>query len=301
MVGRKDSDDSKYYYHGDHLGGTHVVTDEDGNLDERSRYYPFGKEFTSNSPDPGYTGHRYDADTGLNYMVNRYYQPEIRRFTSPDPIIQDYYNPQNLNRYSYTLNNPLIYIDPTGHIALTIDITLNIGLGADLTFSYGKAYAISNSGKITQGVFASSGKGISSPTGSLGIRIIGYKNVQEVGELGGKTNELSLDFTASQTPIISGPASGGGVMVWQNDVTESSLTETFKTCIETEPEGLGVSIAADVNSPISVSAGFTEVDTIVLETPTINNPEYDVHGSYIGDILKEYLTGNSMKDDDEDD
>jgi hypothetical protein len=44
-------------------------------------------------------------------------------WTQADTQIPDYYNPQSLNRYSYTLNNPLKYTDPTGHQA-TVDLTL---------------------------------------------------------------------------------------------------------------------------------------------------------------------------------
>jgi hypothetical protein len=43
------------------------------------------------------------------------YDPIIGRFISPDSIVPDLYNPQSLNRYSYCLNNPLRYTDPTGH------------------------------------------------------------------------------------------------------------------------------------------------------------------------------------------
>ncbi len=43
------------------------------------------------------------------------YDPVIGRFISPDNVIPDQYNPQSLNRYSYCLNNPLIYTDPSGH------------------------------------------------------------------------------------------------------------------------------------------------------------------------------------------
>jgi hypothetical protein len=45
----------------------------------------------------------------------RYYDATIGRFTQPDSIIPNIYNPQYLNRYSYVRNNPVRYTDPTGH------------------------------------------------------------------------------------------------------------------------------------------------------------------------------------------
>lgn len=45
----------------------------------------------------------------------RYYDTYLNRWTSPDSIVPQPGNPQALNRYSYTLNNPLRYIDPSGH------------------------------------------------------------------------------------------------------------------------------------------------------------------------------------------
>lgn len=65
--------------------------------------------------DFGFAGQRYDSSTGLIHMGARYYDPLIGRFVSPDTMIPDPYNPQDLNRYSYARNNPLRYIDPTGH------------------------------------------------------------------------------------------------------------------------------------------------------------------------------------------
>jgi RHS repeat-associated protein len=61
-----------------------------------------------------YTGHEQD-DTGQTYMKARYYKANIGQFISPDSVIQDEYTPQNLNRFSYVLNNPLKYTDPTGN------------------------------------------------------------------------------------------------------------------------------------------------------------------------------------------
>jgi RHS repeat-associated protein len=54
-------------------------------------------------------------ETGLYYYGARYYNPLIGRFITPDSIVQAPYDPQSLNRYSYCRNNPINYIDPTGH------------------------------------------------------------------------------------------------------------------------------------------------------------------------------------------
>jgi RHS repeat-associated protein len=61
-----------------------------------------------------FTGQRLD-DTGLYYYGARYYDAGIGRFISADTIIPDAMNPQAFNRYSYVINNPLKYTDPTGY------------------------------------------------------------------------------------------------------------------------------------------------------------------------------------------
>lgn len=55
------------------------------------------------------------TELGLVYMNARYYVPYINRFLSPDTIVPDPTNPQSFNRYSYSLNNPVKYTDPSGH------------------------------------------------------------------------------------------------------------------------------------------------------------------------------------------
>jgi RHS repeat-associated protein len=59
----------------------------------------------------GYTGREIDAESGFNYYRARYYSPEIGRFISEDPI--DFAG-DDLNLYKYTMNNPVLYNDPTG-------------------------------------------------------------------------------------------------------------------------------------------------------------------------------------------
>jgi RHS repeat-associated protein len=78
---------------------------------------PFG-ECRNSQGNPGtdklFTGQRLDG-TGLYYYGARYYDASIGRFISADTIVPNPANPQAFNRYTYALNNPLKYTDPTGH------------------------------------------------------------------------------------------------------------------------------------------------------------------------------------------
>jgi RHS repeat-associated protein len=116
LVAKKNPDGTKQYYHNDHLGSTSVLTNQAGALVEETQYDPWGEVKTGGTKSKfQYTGQEKDDETGLNYYNFRYYDSHIRRFTQPDDIIQDPYNPQDLNRYSYVRNNPLRYTDPSGH------------------------------------------------------------------------------------------------------------------------------------------------------------------------------------------
>jgi RHS repeat-associated protein len=66
---------------------------------------------------------------GLINMNGRVYDPDLGRFISPDPYVQMPGNTQNFNRYSYALNNPLVYTDPSGEF---LDLALFLGGAAIL-------------------------------------------------------------------------------------------------------------------------------------------------------------------------
>ena len=63
----------------------------------------------------GFTGQRLDAGVGLLYYRARYYDPALGRFAQPDTVVPSPGDPQQLNKFSYALNNPMRYSDPTGH------------------------------------------------------------------------------------------------------------------------------------------------------------------------------------------
>jgi RHS repeat-associated protein len=109
------------YLHADQLQSTSNTTGQQTSGPEY--YYPYGaKRGGSDVATPyRYTGQRWEARLGLYYYNARWYDPTMRRFAQPDTIVPEPGNPQSLNRYSYCLNNPVRYSDPTGHYTFEED------------------------------------------------------------------------------------------------------------------------------------------------------------------------------------
>jgi RHS repeat-associated protein len=99
------------------LGSTSVVLNGDGMVHSEARYYPYGVTRWSSGTLPTdyrFTGQREDGYIKLTVMSARWYDAQLGRWISPDPIVPDPANPQSFNRLSYVRNNPLKFIDPSG-------------------------------------------------------------------------------------------------------------------------------------------------------------------------------------------
>lgn len=146
--------DQPIWLHGDHLGSVVAVTDASGTELSRMDYKPFGEVWSSSGTAPAsdrtFTRKRQDAGLGLMNFENRYYDPLVGRFISADPRqlepaplqalrlaewgfqsgsaspangireqVRDWqgrtFEPQDLNRFSYVLNNPLNQVDVDGY------------------------------------------------------------------------------------------------------------------------------------------------------------------------------------------
>ena len=71
-----------------------------------------------------YRGYYYDTHTGLYYLQSRYYNPDWGRFISPDCYVSTGQGLLGNNMYLYCNNNPVMYVDPTGELALTTALLL---------------------------------------------------------------------------------------------------------------------------------------------------------------------------------
>jgi RHS repeat-associated protein len=124
------------YFHLDHLGSPRLILDESGATVSMHHYLPFGEELPAPaSPDPtmnrkAFTGHERDTESGLDYMMARYYSSNLGRFMAVDPsrASVDTSDPQSWNRYAYVQDNPVALVDLDGKEA-------RLGTGAAQTLA----------------------------------------------------------------------------------------------------------------------------------------------------------------------
>jgi RHS repeat-associated protein len=136
------------YYFADHLGTSRVVTNATGGQLDDQDFYPYGAIVPGGTSTSGqnykFTGKERDGESGLDYFIARHYGSNWGRFlqadeftggpvdafSTSDPLppgplpYGDITNPQSLNKYAYTWNNPLAYTDPDGHF---LDFIVDIG------------------------------------------------------------------------------------------------------------------------------------------------------------------------------
>ena len=137
------------YQHFDHLGSVTASTDKNGRVVGAlggsettvlgydawgARRAPDGRPATTaltlQAGHREFTGHETIPSVGLVNMNGRVYDPELGRFLTPDPTVQFVADLQSYNRYSYVLNNPLRYTDPTGYfIGGWFDTLVNLTIG----------------------------------------------------------------------------------------------------------------------------------------------------------------------------
>jgi len=106
-----------YYLHNGH-GDVIQLADQQGNLTTSYLYDAFGIEQSAQPNDPNpfrYCGEYLDNESGNIYLRARYYDPGIGRFISEDSVKGQIDSPLTLNLYTYCINNPIRYIDPSGH------------------------------------------------------------------------------------------------------------------------------------------------------------------------------------------
>ncbi|MCG3086084.1 DNRLRE domain-containing protein [Anoxybacillus sp. LAT_31] len=119
-----------YYYHLNGHGDVVALTDASGNVVAQYEYDAWGNILSKTgalaTANPyRYAGYYYDEETGLYYLMARYYEANMGRFLTRDTFHGVENEPQSLNQYVYTKNNPVNSIDPNGHYSKRLDLGFN--------------------------------------------------------------------------------------------------------------------------------------------------------------------------------
>ncbi|MBR2888115.1 MAG: RHS repeat-associated core domain-containing protein, partial [Bacteroidales bacterium] len=136
----------------DNLGSVLKLVDSTFRDKYSATYTPFGvrtilrNDLGYNFP-RGFTMHEHLDEFGLINMNARLYDPVLARFISPDPYVQNPASSQNFNRYSYCLNNPLRYTDPSGEFAWWPIIAMSSAFATGNLVTHSSAGDIKNFGQ----------------------------------------------------------------------------------------------------------------------------------------------------------
>ena len=118
------SSETWYLYNKDTRGSTSSLIDDGGTAAAAYEYDAFGNTTArigeNFDNEICYTGQVYDKETGLYYYNARFYDPEDGRFLTQDTYRGEQMEPDTLHLYAYCANNPVNYVDPSGHAALPI-------------------------------------------------------------------------------------------------------------------------------------------------------------------------------------
>lgn len=133
-----------YYYEKNMQGDIVGILDANGNIVVKYTHDIWGKLVSTTGTladtlgviNPlRYRGYYYDTETNLYYLQSRYYSPDLMRFISQDdPVLSnDQGQPLGSNLYAYCLNNPVMYVDPSGFLRIPASI-ISLAIDAIILF-----------------------------------------------------------------------------------------------------------------------------------------------------------------------
>jgi len=222
---------STSYFHADHLGSTSVLTDSNGISEEDNTYYPYGDTYTHTGTSDvayKYTGKERDSTTDLYFYEARYYDPVLGRFLTPDTFVPNARNPQSFNRYSYANNNPIIFIDPTGHFFKSISKFFKKNVGSIVTVGFtlaGQPYVGAFLGAAIS--TATSGGSIKDFAINVGIGVVaGYAGGGISGSIARSAgfNMASLGAALIRGSVTGAISGAGGAAIYKGNIFKGAIS-----------------------------------------------------------------------------
>lgn len=185
-----DADPQTVFVLTDHLGSIVAACDNTGSVIHQQVYSPFGRTMRSGSDHDRYIGLDADDDIGIAQFGDRYYAPELGRFLTPDWFILEnpqpaLRHPQGLNVYSYAVNNPVRFKDPSGKFAFLAAVAIGAAVGFAVGFVGGTVYGLTQGESLGQsmlrgleaGLLGVAGGALGAMTGGAVFGLLGFSTV----------------------------------------------------------------------------------------------------------------------------
>jgi len=214
------------YLFTDVLGSTVAVANALGQVTERYRYDPWGRprmadwqaindgdwavlEREEGATGRGFTGHQMLDEVGIIHMGGRIYDPTLGRFMSADPIVKGLSNVESYNRYSYVLNSPMSFTDPSGYSWLS-KAWKKLGNSIKKRVKYIAAAFINPVASLNAFLFRDGGRELAR---------FAARN-KYAGEIIGVIGAAGCAFASAASAGVTAPSCMGAVQGW----TASSMT-----------------------------------------------------------------------------
>ena len=250
-----------YFYHPDHLGSSSYITDREGRITQHTEYIAFGEVLfkehgTSRSMPYLFNGKELDTETGLYYYGARYYDPRVSLWLNVDPLAEKY---PHVSPYTYTLNNPIKFIDPDGRESEKVDDIIIKGNKSKEAFDQLQSSTklklkMNNTGKVT-----AEGKARTDADKKLLEAITDTNVIVQI-------NATSSNFTEDGKWYVGGAYRGSSVgtdgKTYTTQTVNPEMTKTIDEFYEME---IGVSLMHEVIE--SYIGG--------VESPGVGGPTFD--------------------------
>lgn len=160
------------YFHNDLLGSPVAATNAQGEMLWQEEYTAYGKRLIKTDQGRNsrwFTGKSEAAALGIQYFDARWYDAELGRFLSIDPVDYQEGDTHSFNRYAYANNNPYRYVDPNGESPLDVGFLIVdvVKLGVAVYSGEGVNEALVDVGMSAVGVL--------SPVPGTGVALKSYR------------------------------------------------------------------------------------------------------------------------------
>jgi RHS repeat-associated protein len=257
-----------YFFHPDHLGSSHYITDTQGQIFEHLEYFPFGETWVEESTNTQrtpylFTGKEFDEETNLYYYGARYYDPRTSVWQSADPsfvhgqYFVDLTNPEHQRKefaplaglpggggvfnsrnfavFTYTHQNPVKLTDPSGELPFLV---VTAGAGAIIGGAAGAIISYRQTGEVSwKAVAGGAAAGAAIGLGS-GAGVAYFTTGTVLGSTGGVIIGASTTWTTT-TAALSGGAGTLQLLIRNaQNATWTTITTTSGQIIRIGPSAV---------------------------------------------------------------